>query len=208
MAKLLYITANVNEIKDSFSLSVGQEFVTEYKQTHPHDEIICLDVYKDKVPLLDHLLIGYMHGALARDALDGTHQDDLIALENNLKQFMEADLYVFAVPLWNLGVPPMLKTYFDNIVVVGKTFKYTEKGPVGLLANKKAMVIQAAGGIYSSGPMEAMEHSSNYIKSIMSFLGVSDTNIIWVEGTSLQELDAKKIKNDAIALAKEKAAKF
>ena len=35
--------------------------------------------------------------------------------------------------MYNFGVPSTLKAYIDHIARAGATFKYTEKGPVGLL---------------------------------------------------------------------------
>jgi FMN-dependent NADH-azoreductase len=68
-------------------------------------------------------------------------------------QFLEADKYVFAEPLWNLGIPAVLKAYIDYISVSGVTFRYTAEGPVGMCQNKPAVNITGRGGTYSSGPM-------------------------------------------------------
>jgi len=68
-------------------------------------------------------------------------------------QFAEADKYVIATPMWNLSIPAILKAYFDYITVTGITFKYTENGAVGLLKNKKAVVIMTTGGEYLTPPL-------------------------------------------------------
>lgn len=54
-----------------------------------------------------------------------------------LDPFLAADKVVFGFPLWNLTIPAVLHTYIDYLNRAGKTFKYTPKGPVGLIGNKK-----------------------------------------------------------------------
>ena len=58
-------------------------------------------------------------------------------MNTNLETFMNADRYVFVTPMWNFSYPPVVKAYLDNVAIAGKTFKYTENGPVGLLEGKK-----------------------------------------------------------------------
>jgi len=84
-------------------------------------------------------------------------------------QFVNADRYVFVTPMWNLSFPPRVKTYIDTIFVAGKTFKYTEKGPQGLLENKKCLHVHASGGFHSQDPIN---HADPYLMDIMKFIGV------------------------------------
>ena len=88
------------------------------------------------------------------------------------EQFIAADKYVFVTPLWNFSFPPVMKAYIDSVSVSGKTFKYTAEGPVGLLTDKKALHIQARGGIYSEGPAADMEMGHRYLNIMMQFYGV------------------------------------
>ncbi|MFP3821738.1 NAD(P)H-dependent oxidoreductase, partial [Bacillus sp. SIMBA_008] len=86
------------------------------------------------------------------DTLSAEEQAKVARLNELSDQFVSADKYVFVSPLWNFSFPPVLKAYIDSVAVAGKTFKYTEQGPVGLLTDKKALHIQARGGYYSEGP--------------------------------------------------------
>ena len=122
---------------------------------------------------------------------------------NNLEEFLAADKYVFVTPLWNFTIPPMMKAYLDNICIVNKTFKYTEKGPVGLLPDKKAIHIQARGGVYSSGPAADFESGDRYLNTILSFIGISDKQSLFVEGMNATPDKADEIKAIAISKAKE-----
>lgn len=53
---------------------------------------------------------------------------------------MEADKYIIQSSMWNLGIQPLLKAYFDTIMSAGKTFKYTSEGPEGLMKGKKQSI--------------------------------------------------------------------
>jgi FMN-dependent NADH-azoreductase len=102
-------------------------------------------------------------------------------------QFLNADKYIFAAPMWNLSYPPMVKAYVDDAVVVqGKTFAYIEKGPVPLLKGKgkKVLILEASGGQYEGTPMADHTSASVYLKEILGFVGIEDVEVITAEGMS------------------------
>jgi FMN-dependent NADH-azoreductase len=100
------------------------------------------------------------------------------------------------------------KVYIDAICIAGKTFSYTENGPVGLLADKKAIHIQASGGEYTDGPAAGFESSHSYLKKIMQFHGVPSFEGIFVEGMAAMPDKAQSIKEKAMTQAKEVAKRF
>lgn len=59
----------------------------------------------------------------------------------NLEIFMNVDCYVFVILMWNFSYLLVVKVYLDNVVIVGKIFKYIENGLVGLLEGKKVFYI-------------------------------------------------------------------
>ena len=108
------------------------------------------------------------------------------------RELEEADLILIASPMWNFTIPSSLKAWIDHVVRAGVTFKYTEKGPVGLLsAGKRLFVVQASGGFYQSpSPMESHDHVGVYLRQIFGFLGVQDCQVIRAEGTALSRPEA------------------
>lgn len=211
MSKLLYITANPKAVEDSFSLSVGNDFLETYKKSNPQDEITTLDLYKTEVPLIDEVVFsawGKFADGVTFNKLTSEEQNKVSAMNNLLEQFLEADKYVFVTPMWNFTIPPKMKAYLDNICIVNKTFKYTENGPVGLLPDKKAVHIQARGGVYSNGPLTDYELGDRYLNTILGFIGITQKQSIFVEGMNATPDKADKIKTIAISKAKEVAQKF
>lgn len=208
MSKVLYITANPRKKENSYSLTVGEEFITEYEKEHPEDTITRIDLYDSEIQNLDGKIIDYNFGMIDEEQLSDECKLKMKITEETVAQFMKHDKYVFVTPLWNLSVPPIVRTYFDNVCITGKTFKYTENGTIGLLEDKKAIHIQASGGIYSEEPMSEFEHGTSYIKSVLNFLGVNDVEQLLIEGTNITELDQEKVKEDAIKKADELAKEF
>ncbi|MFA6914599.1 MAG: NAD(P)H-dependent oxidoreductase, partial [Endomicrobiia bacterium] len=108
----------------------------------------------------------------------------------------------------NLGVPSILKAYFDYITVKDISFKYTAEGPVGLLSNKNAVYISARGGIYDVEPMSNFEFGQRYIKTMFNFFGITDYTAICADGLDIMGADVKQIVNTAIEKAQKLAVIF
>ncbi|MFC4810372.1 FMN-dependent NADH-azoreductase [Paenibacillus sp. GCM10023250] len=211
MAKLLYITAHPHDHSKSFSMAVGQAFIDAYKDAHPQDEIKHLDLYNIQIPHIDADVFsgwGKLREGSEFTALSAGEQAKVARLNELVDEFVAGDKYVFVSPMWNFSYPPILKAYIDAICVAGKTFKYTSEGPVGLLPDKAAIHIQASGGIYSEGPAMGMESGHRHLKSIMSFLGVTDFKGIFCEGMAAMADKAEQIKAKAIEEAKQAAKTF
>lgn len=211
MATVLYITAHPHDHTASFSMAVGKEFIDAYRSSHPQDEVIHLDLYKTDVPSIDTDVFsawGKLQSGGAFDQLSPEEQRKISTMNQLSDQFVAADKYVFVTPMWNLFFPAVLKTYFDTVCVAGKTFKYTEQGPVGLLTDKKALHIQATGGIYSAGPAKELNVGNEYIDKLLKFLGVPSYETLPVEGMAYKPDQAQNIKEEAIKKAKELAAQF
>src|SRR3954449_1570203 len=166
MAKLLYITAHPNDETKSFSMAAGKAFIETYKEVNPNDEVVHIDLYKEYIPEIDADVFsgwGKLQTGSGFEQLAAEEQSKVGRLGELSDQFVSADKYVFVTPFWNFSFPPVMKAYIDSVAVVGKSFKYTEEGPVGLLTDKKALHIQARGGIYSEGPAAEVEMGHRYL---------------------------------------------
>ncbi|RBW71145.1 FMN-dependent NADH-azoreductase [Bacillus taeanensis] len=211
MQKLLYITANPKPVDQSFGLSVGEAFIKEYEQHNKNDQIIRLDLYNTNIPYIDTDVFsgwGKLQTGSAFEELSNEEKNKVSAINTLTDQFISADKYVFVTPLWNFSFPPKMKAYIDTICIAGKTFKYTSEGPVGLLENKKAVHIQARGGIYSEGPAKELEFGDRYLRTVLNFIGITNIQSIFVEGMAQMANEAENIKEKAIEQAKIAAKDF
>ena len=206
MAQVLYITAHPHDESQSYSMAVGKAFIESYKENNPNDEVVHVDLYSENIPHIDADVFsgwGKLRSGQAFDELSSEEKAKVSRLNELSDQFIAADKYVFVTPLWNFSFPPVMKAYLDSVAVAGKTFKYTEQGPVGLLPGKKALHIQARGGIYSEGPAAQMEMGHRYISVMMSFFGINELEGLFVEGHNAMPDKAQEIKENAIARAKD-----
>ncbi|WP_123040232.1 FMN-dependent NADH-azoreductase [Cohnella candidum] len=211
MATVLYITAHPHDHQTSYSMAVGKAFIDAYRESHPQDEVVVLDLYNMDVPHIDADVFsgwGKLRSGSGFDQLSESEKAKVSRLNEIVEQYVKADKYVYVSPMWNFSFPPVLKAYIDAICVAGKTFKYTANGPVGLLADKKAIHIQARGGVYSEGPAAGFESGHSYLAKIMQFHGVPSFEGIFVEGMAAMPDQADTIKEKAIAKAREAAANF
>ena len=119
---------------------------------------------------------------------------------------MAAETVVLGVAQYNFSVPSQLKAWIDRIAVPGKTFRYTEKGPEGLVGNKRVIIALARGGFYGPGsPAENFEHTLSYLKSVFAFVGIVDPEVITADGVNIsaqqRELSLKEAQAEIGTLA-------
>jgi FMN-dependent NADH-azoreductase len=114
-----------------------------------------------------------------------------------LNEFLAADVIVIGAPMYNFSIPSQLKAWIDRIAVAGKTFRYTESGAEGLATDKRVIVVSSRGGVYSTGPAAALDFQETYLRSVLSFIGVTDVEFIRAEGVNL----SAEHKTNAVAAA-------
>jgi FMN-dependent NADH-azoreductase len=72
------------------------------------------------------------------------------------------------------------------VAQVGRTFKYTEKGPQGLAGGKTVIVASTRGGVYSTNPaLAGLDHQESYLKTVFGFFGITDIQFVRAEGVAM-----------------------
>ncbi|WP_374722975.1 FMN-dependent NADH-azoreductase [Peribacillus tepidiphilus] len=208
MTKVLYVKANPKRDDQSFSTRLANAFLDAFQTENPDAKVETLDLYNTYLPLIDADVLNGWAKAAANQELTETEAKKITRLGELVDQFLEADKVVFSTPFWNFGFPPLMKAYIDAIAVAGKTFKYTENGPIGLAGDKKVALIEARGGVYTDGPAAAMEHTQSYLRTVMSFLGIQDFTLVVAEGMAAAPAEAEEIFAKAVMKAKEAAKIF
>ncbi|KRD95319.1 FMN-dependent NADH-azoreductase [Priestia megaterium] len=208
MSYTLFIKANDRSASEAVSVKLYDAFLESYRQSHQDEEIIELNLFKEELPYLGADMINGQF-KLAR-GLEVTAAENKAAETANyyLEQFVRADKIVIAFPLWNFTVPAVLHTYFDYLNQAGKTFKYTPEGPVGLLGDKKVMLLNARGGVYSEGPAAEVEMAVKYVGSVLQFFGITDVNSVIIEGHNQFPDRAQEIIESGLEKAAQSAKTF
>ena len=172
----------------SVSRTVTAEIVARQQALHANATIIRRDLAADPIMHLSAAHLAVFQGgeigepALGKDIAAGAaYVDDLFA----------ADIIVIGAPMYNFSIPSQLKAWIDRVCVAGRTFKYTEKGPEGLVTGKKVFVASSRAGNYSdSSPIAALDHQETYLRVALGFIGLTDVTFIRAEGLAMSE-DAK-----------------
>jgi FMN-dependent NADH-azoreductase len=184
--KILQIKASVfNGSGQSSRLS--DQLVAQLRAQNPGAEVVQRDLVADPVPHLDAARVGaFFAKAEARTA----EQKAVIAYSDALiDEVRQADVIVLGLPMYNFGVPSQLKAWFDHLARAGVTFKYTDKGAVGLLTGKKAYVVATRGGVYGAAQNE---FETGFVRQFLGFVGITDVEFVVAEGLALGEESLNK----------------
>jgi len=164
----------------SHSTRLASRLVERLRETAPESTLTVCDLNNVPHPILDEAALG----ALFTPANQRTpEQAARVALDDALiAELQAADVVVLGVPMYNFGVPAQLKNWIDAISRAGVTFRYTEKGPEGLLKGKKVYVALTRGGQYRNTPSDTQVP---YLKTIFTFLGLTDVQFVYAEGLAM-----------------------
>jgi FMN-dependent NADH-azoreductase len=177
------------------SSQLAERFVAEYARANPTARIVNRDIGREPVP---HLTAERFQSFLAKPEERTPDQHAVAGYSDQLiDELKAADVIVLGLPMYNFGVPSTLKAYFDHIARSGVTFKYSEKGPQGLLTGKKAYVFATRGGLYQGTPLDTQ---TSYVRDFLRFLGIDDVEFIYAEGLAMGDA----VKNEALAKAAHK----
>jgi FMN-dependent NADH-azoreductase len=164
----------------SHSTRLAIRVVERLRETARESKLTVRDLNNVPHPVLDEAALG----ALFTPADQRTpEQSARVALDDALiAELQAADVVVLGVPMYNFGVPAALKNWIDAISRAGVTFRYTEKGPEGLLKGKKVYVALTRGGQYRNTPSDTQVP---YLKTIFTFLGMTDVQFVYAEGLAM-----------------------
>ena len=194
--KLLHIDSSPLGIQ-SVSRELTRRAVAQWQDSHAGTVVEYLDLAADAPSHLNMDSLGFRLG-LDADVLTATQKRENALTEQLLAQFLAADVVVVGAPMYNFSIPSQLKAWIDRIAQVGRTFKYTEQGPVGLAGGKTVLVVSSRGGAYSANPALAfLDHQESYLKTVFGFLGITDVRFVRAEGVGMGE----EAKQKAIASA-------
>lgn len=136
---------------------------------------------------LPHIDGDFLGGLFSPEGERSAAQQTLIDVSDQaVEELLAADTVVIGAGMINFSIPTVLKSWFDYVARAGKTFRYSESGPEGLVKGKRVYVIFASKGIYTDGGLAApMDHARPYLKTMLGFLGMTDVKFIDVEGVGL-----------------------
>ena len=131
-----------------------------------------------------HIAPAYIQGRITSPEDRTPEQGEAVKLAQAfVDELQVADVIVLGSGMINFGLPSQLKAWFDHVTWPGVTFSYGGAGPKGLLAGKKVYLVTATGGVFSEGAWAPFDFQTNYLLHLLGFIGLTDVEVVRVEGT-------------------------
>ncbi len=182
MKKLLIIESSPNG-DNSISRKVSEGLVAKIKAVSSNQvEIRTRDLIVSPVPHLSGLSIQAFYTPLENRTPELNKAAELSDILTD--ELLWADEIVLSVPMWNFGVPSVVKAWIDHVSRAGKTFSFGDKGLVGLASGRKVHLVVASGSVFSEGPFAAYDQLVPYIKTFFAFIGITEVNVVRAEGVN------------------------
>jgi FMN-dependent NADH-azoreductase len=179
--KLLHIKVSP-DLVGSASRTASAHLVEKLRTHHVDFEETVLDLGQQPLPHLDTLTIGAFF-----TRPDLRNEAQLAAIQKSetlVHQLYACDTLVISSPMWNLGLPSVLKAWFDHVTRAGCTFAFTPEGTkVGLVKGKKVYCVVASGSVFAHGPFVQDDQFTPYIRVALEYIGITNVRFIRVDGT-------------------------
>ena len=178
---------------NSISRQLTAEITRQLKEARPDAKV----TYRDVAAAAPAHLSGEILAAnfIDASAWNETQREQKALSDVILNEFLAADTVVVGAPMYNFSVPSQLKSWIDRIVLAGKTFKYTETGPQGLVTGKTVIIASTRGGKHGDSPSD---HQESYLRTVFGFIGVTDVRFVRAEGVNM----GPEVKDAAMAAAR------
>ncbi|MFE2180427.1 FMN-dependent NADH-azoreductase [Streptomyces sp. NPDC059455] len=161
MVTLLHIDSSVLPGEASASRSVAAAFRTAWEEQHPEGTVIHRDLAADPIP---HITAdAWSAGYTAPSERTPEQSAAFAAREKLIEELEQADAILIGAPMHNFSVPSTLKTWLDNVLLLGRT-----AGESPSAQGTPTIVVASRGGSYAPGtPREGFDFVQNYLEAVL-----------------------------------------
>ena len=205
MPHLLHIESSPRKQR-SASIEVAHAFIAAWQVRHPQATVDTLDVWATPLPEFNAEALGAKYAALEGTARSPEQLRVWADIEALGQRFHRADVIVISVPMWNFGIPYRLKHLVDVVSQKDVLFTFDERGLLGLLGGRKAVVVAARGvALGENFPAAEFDHQTSYLKMWARMVGITEVHTLTVEktlfGPDADTASRAQAKAEAAALA-------
>lgn len=206
---VLVVKANNRPASEAISSKMYESFMQEIEGAE-NLSVTTYDVFAEDTPYFGQELFDAFGKVQTGAELNDTEQRLLAAKQKAMDLLTAADVVVFAFPLWNLTIPAKLQTFIDYVYAAGFAFKYDAEGNmIQLMTDKKAIFLNARGGVYSTPEAATMDMSVNYMRNVFGgIFGMEIIEEVIIEGHNASPSEAASIIDAGLAQVKEAAARL
>lgn len=209
MTTILHIDASA-QTERSISRKLSAKFVETWLSERPNDTVIRRD--------LSITPPGFVTGEWIAACFTPEEQrtpEMAVALRESdelISELESADIIVLGTPMYNYGMPAVLKAWVDRVIRIGKTFSFDlNRGDFPLepiLEGKKLVALTSRGefGFAPGGIREHMNFLDGHIEAVAHYLGLSNRYFVHSEyqefSDGRHESSRKDAEKDTVKLAK------
>ena len=193
MKHILYIQASPRGSRSN-SMAAADAFVDALRELSPEIRVTTLNLFDATLPAFDRTAAEGKYAIMCGTPATPEATAAFGMAVRLIDQFKAADGYLFAIPMWNFGIPYVLKQDVDLIVQPTYTFAVGEDGYRGLVTGKTAVTVYARGGDYSDPAAAAVDFQKRYMDHILGFIGITDVRTVIVQPTLAAGPDAAQAK--------------
>lgn len=180
--KVLHVIANPKPTAEANSKQLSDALLKALKAKAPDTSITEVDLYANPPPFYDYETYRHFWYPVFDPTYKATDKEKK-AVKYAMAQcdlFKQADVLVITTPMWNFGVPAILKAWLDQVLMPNVTFSIGATGFKAMHSIRKVVVLASSGGTYEAG--DVRDGIRNGIKSAVGFVGISDVEVVWVQG--------------------------
>ncbi|MCM3568532.1 FMN-dependent NADH-azoreductase [Neobacillus mesonae] len=203
---VLVVKANNRPASQAVSSKMYETFMENLEGVN----VTTYDVFAEDMPYMGQELFGALGKLQSGEELSESEKRIVEARQKAMDAVTAADVVVFDFPLWNLTIPAKLQTFIDYVYAAGFSFKYSKEGQlIPLLTDKKAVILSARGGVYSTPETAPMEMAATYIKNVVGgVFGMEIVDEVIIEGHNAEPDKAEAIIAEGLNRVAESAKKL
>ena len=208
MSRLLHVSASPRGAR-SESLALAATFLDTYREHNPLDDVDTLDLWDGTLPDFGPAAAAAKMAVFAGEEPRGAAAEAWARAVDTFRRFDSYDRYLFSVPMWNAGIPYVLKQFIDVVSQPGMVFGFDPAtGYTGLLRDKKAVLVLTS-AVYGPGrgPAFGSDFQAPYLRDWLAWAGVTDVEEVAFR-PDLATADAATGRAAAHEAARRLAAKF
>jgi FMN-dependent NADH-azoreductase len=187
MTNLLHISASPRGDR-SHSQAIAREFLETYRESNPSHAVDTIDLWNHELPALDNAAIEAKYAVLRKLPHTDEQAKAWSSIVQEAGRLESYDKLLFSVPMWNWGIPFVLKRFIDVVTQPGVLFDWSPgTGYVGLLRKPVAVVYSSSFAYPVDGEMQGFDHQKNYFEHWLKVIGCNDISTVTIAPTAAPE---------------------
>ncbi len=179
---VLHVIANPKPAAEANSKQLAEAFLKALKGKQSGVSVTEVNLYASPPPYYDYETYRHFWYPVFDPSFKASDKEKKAAEYSmaQCKLFKQADLLVMTTPMWNFGVPAILKAWLDQVLMPNVTFSIGPTGFTPMHRIRKVVVLASSGGVYEVGDLR--DGVRNGIKAAVGFVGIADVDVVWAQG--------------------------